>query len=347
MPDAQTKRPTLNDVARLAGVSYQTVSRVINNHPNVARRTRDRVVAAIRSLDYRPNQAAQVLATGRSHTLQLLTYDLEYYEPLSKMVHAAKQLGYAMTVAEFRYDVEKIPLLEALESLSTRMIDGVVIITPYTVPTFDEMQEASQALPLVVTGTKMGAQVPSVVFDQRAGTELALNHILSLGHRQIAEISGPREAHPGRNYCGHWDAVIRHQTLQDQLAAHGLTPGSSVQGDFSIEGGYRAAQALLTHKNPFTAIVVGNDRMALGALRALREHSIRVPDDVSVVGYDDMSEAAYFDPPLTTVRQDLTLLCRESVQYLIAMIDDHATSIHQRVLYPELVVRESTRAIEG
>lgn len=340
MPTGQTKRATLHDVAKLAGVSYQTVSRVVNEHPNVAAETRARVLDAIRKLDYRPNQAAKSLATGRSHTLHLLTYDLEYNDPIPSMVHWAKQKGYMMAVSEFDYLTPETSLQETLDTLSARMVDGIVMLTPYPIPSYEEIRGFSQGTPLVITGTARGAKQPSVVFDQQYGSALAMNYLLDLGHRQIAEISGPLgdETRPG-----HYDAIIRHQTYLATLLAHGRTTGPWVSGDFSIEGGYEAALRLVDLQEPFTAIFSGNDRMALGALHALRERGLRVPEDVSIVGYDDMLEAAYFDPPLTTVRQDLDHLSRESVEYLINLIEDPEAYVHQRVLYPELVVRESTR----
>jgi DNA-binding LacI/PurR family transcriptional regulator len=343
MPDAQSKRATLHDVAKVAGVSYQTVSRVVNNRPNVATETRARVLEAIRQLDYRPNQAAQMLATGRSHTLQLLMYDLEYNDPIPGMVHWAKQMGYAMAVSEFDYLTPKTSLRETLETLSARMVDGIVMMTPYPIPEYEELRKFSLGTPLVITGTARGAKLPSVVFDQQYGAELAIDHLLEFGHRRIAEITGPLK---DDKRPAHYDAMMRHRCAHDRLQNRGCQPGPWVSGDFSIEGGYEAACRLLDRDEPFTAIFVGNDRMALGALHALRERGRRVPDDVSVVGYDDMLESAFFDPPLTTVRQDLDNLSRESVEYLIDLIENPETYVHQRVLYPELVIRESTRPID-
>lgn len=342
MSETQSRRATLNDVAKLAGVSYQTVSRVVNEHPSVAPETRSKVLEAIRQLDYRPNQAAKVLATGRSQILQLLTYDLSYNDPLPAMVYWARRLGYTMAVAEFDHVAPKSQLRETLDTLSARMVDGIVMLTPYPIPTYDELQLYCQGTPIVVVGTAMGARVPSVVYDQSRGVELAVEHLLSRGHRQIAEISGPLDnvvTYPSK---GHNDAQVRHQTLQARLRAEGLEPGPSVEGDFTIQSGYQAAQEIVDRREPFTALLVGNDRMALGAMRALRERGLRIPEDVSIVGFDDMMEAAYFEPPLTTVRQDLESLARESIEYLTSLITMPSNTVHQRVLYPELIVRKST-----
>lgn len=331
--EPQVKRSTLRDVAELAGVSYQTVSRVINQHPNVARRTRERVLSAIRQLDYRPNQAAKVLATGRSYMLQLLMYDIRYSDPLPAMIHQARKLGYTLLISELSPFAAPEDIRAALDDLTARMIDGLLIYTPTPFFTYTEMRSLCRGVPFVLVGAGMGIKSPSVVFDQRHGCELALQHLLDLGHCRIAEISG----HPR-----HIDAQLRHETAVTMLKAHGLTPGPSLEGDFEVPSGYAAAKKLLDSGEPFTALFVANDRMALGALRALHERGVRVPEDVSVVGFDDMGEAAYFNPPLTTVRQDLQVLAQQSVEYLVSMIGNPSMPVQQRVLYPELIVRGST-----
>ena len=345
MPETTTRRATLNDVAKLAGVSYQTVSRVVNQHPSVAPGTRSKVLSAIKQLDYHPNQAAKVLATGRSHIIQLLTFDLSYNDPLPAMVYWAKRRGYTMAVSEYDYLAPKSDLRNTLETLSARMVDGIIMLTPYPIPSYDEMKVYCQGTPVVVVANKLGAQIPSVVIDQRRGMELAIDHLLSLGHREIAEISGSLTSPFGDQGDGHGHAWVRHQVLQETLRAEGLEPGPSVEGDFTIGSGYRAAMQLVDMGKPFTALLAGNDRMALGAIRGLQERGLRVPEHVSLVGFDDMLEAAYFDPPLTTVRQDIESLARESIEYLTSLIAMPSNTIHQRVLYPELIVRESTRPL--
>jgi DNA-binding LacI/PurR family transcriptional regulator len=347
LSETQGKRATLNDVARLAGVSYQTVSRVINHHPSVASATRSKVLYAIKQLDYRPNQVAKMLATGRSHMLQLLTYDLKYNDPLPAMVHWARRLGYAMAVSEFDHNAPASELGETLEMLAARMVDGIILLTPYPIPEYNEIKEFCQGTPIVVVATVLGAAVPSVVYDQGRGVELAVTHLLSLGHRDIAEICGPIAGPEAIHMKEHYHARVRHQVLQARLKAEGIQPGPSAVGDFTIQSGYYAAQELVDSGKPFTSIMVGNDRMALGAIRGLRERGIRVPDDVSIVGFDDMPEAEYFDPPLTTVRQDIDSLARESIEYLTSLIARPTHTVHQRALYPELVVRESTRALSS
>lgn len=333
MSEPQVKRSTLRDVAELAGVSYQTVSRVINQHPNVARRTREQVMSAIHQLDYHPNQAAQMLATGRSYMLQLIMFDIRYSDPLPEMIYAARKTGYTLLISELSPFAPEAEIRTALDDLTARMVDGLVIYTPRPFFPYAEMVRLCRGVPFVLVGAALGIKSPSVVFDQRHGCELAVQHLLDLGHRQIAEIAGQPQ---------HVDAQLRHETMAAMLKAHGLPLGPSAAGDFEVPSGYTAAKELLDCGQPFTALFVANDRMALGALRALHERGIRVPEDVSVVGFDDMGEAAYLTPPLTTVRQDLQVLAHQSIEYLVSMIANPTMPVQQRVLYPELIVRRST-----
>lgn len=338
MQESQVRRSTLRDVAGLAGVSYQTVSRVINQHPNVARHTRERVLSAIRQLDYRPNQAAKVLATGRSYMLQLIIFDIRYNDPLPAMIYQARKLGYTLLISELKPFAPQDEIRAALDDLTARMIDGLVIYTPTPFFSYAEMLSLCRGVPFVLVGAAMGVKSPSVVFDQRHGCELAIQHLLDLGHRQIAEITGRPQ---------HVDAQLRHETMAALLKARGLPLGPCAEGDFEVPSGYAAAKKLLDSGEPFTALFVANDRMALGALHALHERGIRVPEDVSVVGFDDMGEAAYFTPPLTTIRQDLQALAQQCMEYLVSMIGSPSMPVQQRVLYPELIVRDSTAPINS
>ncbi|MBN1874191.1 MAG: LacI family DNA-binding transcriptional regulator [Anaerolineae bacterium] len=336
MPDVQTKRPTLRDVANLAGVSYQTVSRVVNEHPHVANPTREKVLSAIRELDYHPNRAAQVLMTGRSYTLQLILFD-NLWDPIMSMLHWSRVWGYTMAVAEARDSLSVSSVRKVVEEFVSYMVDGLVLVVPYPHLSYEVLCEICQDTPFVLLGTEFGSKMPSVVFDQRYGTELAITHLLGLGHRCIAEIRGP---------LLNFDACARHRTLNSMLKSRNIAPGPVVESDFTVAGGYRAAQQLINSGERFTAIFAGNDKMALGAMRALCEHNLRVPMDVSIVGFDDMDEAAYLDPPLTTVRQDFDALGKQCIEYLVSLIEDTDTPVQQRVLYPELIVRHSTRRIQ-
>jgi LacI family transcriptional regulator len=330
-----TKRITLHDVARAAGVSYQTVSRVINEHPHVSSATRQRVLEAVKVLNYQPNIAARSLVTRRSRMLELIVYGSSHYGP-SQMVanveRAARELGYNLMLANITaVTVEEIQA--SINSLSGRFVDGIILIAPVRGVSYEQIRAICGDLPFVMIDTQPGIATPSVVIDQHYGSQLVTQHLIDLGHRRICEISGPLDW---------YGAAARHESWQDTLRAAGLQPGPSVAGDWTAAGGYAAALDLLEGGAAFTALVAGNDQMAFGAVRALRDRNLRVPEDVSVVGFDDVPETAYFEPPLTTVRQDFDALGRQSADYLVSLIERPNTPLHQRVLYPQLVVRRST-----
>jgi LacI family transcriptional regulator len=336
MPEPQVKQATLRDVADLAGVSYQTVWRVVNEHPHVASDTRTRVLEAVQELDYRPHRAAQVLTTGRSYILQLVIFEYGYGDPLPSLLHWARQYGYTTVVTEIKDATSPDHVREVLKE-TAQMIDGLLMVMPFPHLSYEDLTDLCQGRPFVVACTKLGSRMPSVVFDQWNGARQAVEHLIDLGHREIAEISGPP---------GNFDAEMRHQAWRRYMSNNGLEPGPRVVGDWDVCSGYHSAQRLLSSGEPFTAVLAGNDLIALGAVHALREAGLRVPEDISVVGFDDVEEAAHYDPPLTTVRQDFDKLGRESVEYLVSLIEDDSIPIHQRVLYPELIVRESTQRIE-
>ncbi len=335
MAEPDSRRVTLEDVARVAGVSSQTVSRVVNDHPYVSDDTRRRVQDAIRKLGYRPNRAARSLATQRSCMLGIVTYGIDHYGPaqmVTNVEQTAKARGYGVTLSTIQ-TLTPAEVRAAIDALGGSVVDGLVLITPVVGLRTADVMALCGDIPFVQIDTNLGAKLPSVVIDQHYGSRLATQHLLDLGHRRLCEISGPLYWH---------GALARHRSWIETLDAAGLEPGPHVEGDWTAASGYRAARQLLAQGASFTALVVGNDQMALGAIRALREHGLCVPQDVSVVGFDDIPEAAYFEPPLTTVRQNFAALGEQSVEYLVALIDNRNTPIHQRVLYPQLVVRQST-----
>jgi DNA-binding LacI/PurR family transcriptional regulator len=339
MPRSTSKRVTLQDVANAAEVSSQTVSRVVNGHRYVSEATRRRVQDAITDLGYRPNRAARSLATQRSCMLGIISFGLGYYGP-SQMVYnieqAARGRGYGVSLSSVS-TIALTDLGEALDDLLDRSVDGLVFITPVGGVEHEDLGRICHDVPFVLIDTQLGSQVPSVVIDQQHGTRLVTEHLLDLGHRTIAEISGPL------NWFG---AQARHRSWIKTLRSAGLEPGPSVEGDWTSRSGFEGMQRLLATGTAFTGLVVANDQMALGAIRALRQAGLRVPEDVSVTGFDDIPEAAYFEPPLTTIRQNFAALGEQSVEYLLALVDKPHTPLHQRVLYPELVARESTRRLD-
>jgi DNA-binding LacI/PurR family transcriptional regulator len=249
------------------------------------------------------------------------------------MAETAHELGYHLIISaispeEFR---------EALESAASRLVDGLILVPLMPViDDYEELMRLTDGVPFVQIGAKLGADIPSVIYDQAQGARLAAQHLIEYGHRQLAEISGPP---------GNYDAVARHEGWLATLKDHQLLPALMVEGDFTIEGGYRAMNHLLDGGEPFTAVFIANDSMTMGAHTALRERGLRVPDDISIVSFDDIPEAAHFVPGLTTVRQDFQLLGKMAIEYVVSIIESLDTPVHQRVLQPKLIVRESTRPL--
>lgn len=328
-------RLTLRDIARQTGVSYQTVSRVINNHPYVSEDTRQRVQEAIAEMGYRPNKAARSLAGRRSFTLALVAVQMEYFGPLQTLVYierAARGAGYDL-IFTHAADMTRAHLAAALDSLLHWQVDGIVLLKPVEGIGYEEALALCHGVPLVQVGGETDPAIPSVRVDQAHGMRLATEHLIGLGHREIGFLAGPP---------AWFDAAERQASWAAALAAAGLSAQRLAHGDWSAESGYAAARRLLAEAGELTALVTANDQMALGALTALREAGRRVPEDVSLVGYDDLPESRWFAPPLTTIRQDFETLGRLGVAYLLERLNDPDTPHEQRLIPPQLVVRAST-----
>lgn len=335
MPN-KTKRATIHDVAHHSGVSIQTVSRVVHGDVHVSKQTRQRVLKVIDELNYQPNRAAQSLVTRRSHVLEVIAFGTDYYGPSNMVINierAARSLGYDLFFSGIP-EITPEQIRKAVDSLGGKLVDGMIVITPILGLSYDDLSALCHGSPLVLIDIEQGTSAPSVVIDQYHGGWLATQHLIDLRHQLICEISGPL------NWFG---ARARSQGWRQTMQNAGLEPGLSVQGDWTAVSGYQAAVRLLAEGVPFTGLVVGNDSMALGAISALRERGLRVPEDVSVVGFDDIPESAFFNPPLTTIHQDFNALGKQCVEYLVSLIDQPETPLHQRVLKPQLVVRQSAQ----
>ncbi|PWH17691.1 MAG: hypothetical protein DDG60_01575 [Anaerolineae bacterium] len=327
---------TLHDVARLAGVSYQTVSRVINHSPNVSSETLEKVNQAIAALNYRPNRVARSLVTGKSNAIHVLALDVYHLRMLPAMHEGAHQNGYQLRLTGFRSSDDTLRDLAAcLQEIATSRPDGLLIVLPWALTTEQDLIDLVRNIPFVVVGNRLGYGTNAVLIDQREGTRMAIEHLLSLGHRKFALIDGPQQ---------YYDAQIRSETARKILAAQQAELVASEQGNFSMPSGYEAAQRLLDQAPAFTALFCANDEMALGAMRAIKDKGLRIPHDISVVGFDDLSFTAYCDPPMTTVRQDFYALGMHALQHLFSLLKAPNTAPHQRLLYPELIVRSSTAA---
>lgn len=327
--------PTLRNVAKLAGVSYQTVSRVVNNSPHVSAETLEKVNRAIAELNYQPNRAARNLATGKSHAIHVLVFDVFNLRMLPAIERGARARGYQLhlfNLSEGQGNDVKGLVACLGESIASRP-DGLIFLLPWTLVSVERLRSLTAGIPFVVVGSSLGAGTNSILVDQYEGTRLVVQHLLDLGHRSIAAIHGLTHYH---------DAQIRQETLQSMLREHDLELVASERGLFDMKSGYEAALRLLTQKVHFTALVCANDEMALGAIRAIKDQGLQVPQDISVVGFDDQNFAAYCDPPLTTVQQDFDALGAQSLQHLFSLMESPEAAPYQRVLYPKLIVRKST-----
>jgi DNA-binding LacI/PurR family transcriptional regulator len=334
----QSQNATLDDVAARCGVSYQTVSRVVNGSPLVAEKTRGRVLKAIADLNYRPNLAARRLATRRSNLIGMIGSHMTHYGPAQVMVsieETAKRQGYNLIFSGVE-NPDETALLAAIDDLCEQQVDGLVIGVRFD-HWIAAVHKHCRGVPFVTVGNRIDDDIPAVVVDEFHGVRLATQHLLELGHQHISCISGPSD----------WPAAKeRYRAWHTTIKKAGRQPGPHVQGNWSTQSGYEAATQLLRSGTPdFTAIVACNDHMALGALRALHANRIRVPRQISIVGYDDLPESRFFEPPLTTVHHDFVAEGEYCVKTLLRMINRDSIDTTLQVLSPELVVRESTTKV--
>jgi DNA-binding LacI/PurR family transcriptional regulator len=331
----QTRPLVMADVAARAGVSHQTVSRVINGHPSVAPLTRERVQQAIAELGYRPNLAARALVTGSTRTIGLVTIKINQYGPAQTMLgleEAARAAGYSLSVSILD-DATAEAMREAVDRFVAQSVDAIVALA-----TYDDAAEAMHLIdaPVPLVAVQVGGQEdhPAVGVDQESGARLATRHLLDLGHRTVHHVAGPADSQEARGRTAGWRA---------ELVAAGAPVPEIVRGDWTPSSGHAAGRTLagrIRAGEDITAVFLANDQMALGLLAAMHEEGLEVPGDLSVVGFDDLPEAPYFTPPLTTVRQDFAELGRRGVQLVLARLAGE--TLHADLVPAPLLVRAST-----
>ena len=309
MPARSRKRhPTMADVATRAGVSHQTVSRVINNLPSVRPETASRVLEAIADLGYRPNRSARLLASKHSRLIGVATWGTSHHGPqqvLLALDSAARRADYRIAVSTLHALTEE-DTRDGVEELLQLGVEAVVLIIPHE-SMLRFAKGSDLGVPTVVVEGDLSRMPLTVGIDNVQGGQLATRHLLELGHRTVVHVAGP----PG------WaEASARVDGWRLELEAWGRSvPPLRWGGDWSARSGYDAGVSLARDPD-VTAIFAANDQMAMGLIAALREAGRRVPDDVSVVGFDDLPESAYLDPPLTSVRQDFVELGRRAMSVL-------------------------------
>lgn len=329
---------TLRDVAREAGVSHQTVSRVINGSTHVDPETRKRVQEAVDSLGYKPNQIARSMAQGRSHTLACLSpnlTDFTFAAIIEGAEQTARQHGYFL-LSSSAHDAETFASL-AEELVISRRIEGMLVMNPYI---DDRYRYLPSQCPVVMVGAHPRKEAcNSVSLDDEGAAVTATRHLINLGHRSIAIITGPLVEDCSQDRLQGCRMAFQTANIpwDDRLL---------YEGDWSASSGYDGILKILESPVKVTAVLAQNDRMAIGVMRALREAGYRVPEDISVIGFDDMPLASYFDPPLTTMRQDLEAIGREAARLLIDTLESPTAGLEHVRMPTQLIVRASTHKTE-
>jgi DNA-binding LacI/PurR family transcriptional regulator len=329
---AERKARTANifDVARLAGVSHQTVSRVINDVPRVRPATRLRVEQAISQLNYSPSPAARALVTKRTRMIGLITPSSADFGPSSIALHfsaAARDARYGV-VTVTSVNAEASSIRPFVESLVSQRVEAIVLVVA-DVAVLAAVRGLDAGVPViaVAAGPRRGPLTTSL--DQYRGARMAVRHLIEMGHRRIAHLAGP-QAHP--------DSIERLRGWRDELAEAQLVAQEPARGDWSAESGFRFGEQL----GDATAVFAANDQMALGLIAALHGRGLKVPGDVSVVGFDAAPDTAYYFPPLTTVSQDFAALGALTMERVLIAIEESDSLAESTPIPTRLIVREST-----
>ncbi|MGR6915901.1 LacI family DNA-binding transcriptional regulator [[Actinomadura] parvosata] len=336
MTTPKRRLPVMADVAKEAGVSHQTVSRVLNDHPNVRADTRARVEAAITRLGYRRNLVARALVTKRSRTLGVVSFDTTLYGPASTIYgieQAARTAGYFVSIVSLK-SIDADNVRDAIDYLAEQGVDGVVVVAPQR-SAARALESLPAGLPAVAVEGTHRADVSVVCIDQMEGAKLATRHLLDQGHDTVWHVSGPHDWMETEGRLEGWRAALEEA---------GRPVPEPLAGDWSPRAGYEAGKSLAA-MDGVTAVFAANDQMALGVLRALSEKGVRVPQQISVVGFDDIPESEFFSPPLTTVRQDFDVVGRHCIEVLLRQIDLGHAAYERLVVRPSFVVRSSTAPV--
>lgn len=340
------KRVTIKDVAQVAGVSTQTVSRVMNKFSYVSDETRQRVETVVEQLGYRPSTLARSLIQQRSYTLGVVTFGLKHMGPsrtLNGIADKADELGFMLLMKELG-NFSTSTTDDAIGSLLDRQVDGIVWLAPEIGDDHAWIDERMEEIPVPVLFMAMRPReaISSLGTDNFQGAVMATKHLLDCGRKKIGHISGP---------SGWWEANERKRGWLETVRAAGLNACEQhcAEGNWSSASGERAFMQLLQSFPDMDAVFVANDQMALSVLRESCRRGINVPEQLAVIGFDNIPESAYFYPSLTTISQDLQFLGEQAVQSVVEMIQarqgNQSVVAQSRFIQPTLVVRESSKRI--
>jgi LacI family transcriptional regulator len=340
----KSQRMNIKEVARLAGVSTQTISRVLNDRPDVSPETRQRVKQIIQELGYRPSALARSLIQQRSYTLGVVTAGLKYFGPsrtLNGITSKAEELGYALLLKELpgfqTSDIDPI-----LQSLLGRHVDGIVWAVPQIRDNHDwlEQRPPEPGIPMLFLAMPPRSDLSVISIDNYLGAQMATRHLLEKGYQHIGHLSGPQEW---------WEARQRKVAWQDTLREAGrpVPDQACVEGNWSSASGLLAFETLFEQYPEMDAVFVANDQMALSVMQFACKHNIAIPKALGVVGFDDMPESPFFPSPLTTVCQDQPAMGALAVNELVRMIElkNRGVPVENKQIQtePTLIVRESSR----
>ena len=325
-------KPSIYDVAEAAGVSHMTVSRVLNGHPNIRPSTREKVLRTIEELNYTRNSIARALATRRAMRIGVLVEAPNQYGPnstLRALERAARGHGYTVSAYSVMQG-DDVSAGDAIADLVSQGVDALCVVAPRH-SSLEVIPRRAAGLPTLIITPESPEGLLTAAVDQAAGAAMAVEHLIGLGHGDILHVAGPLD----------WlDARDRLETWRSVMETAGLAVRAPIIGDWTSDLGYRIGRTDAVF-DEVTAVFVANDQMALGLVHGLTERGLRVPQDISIVGFDDLPDAAHFLPPLTTVRQDFAALGTMSMDLLIAATTGEAPLRHGSI-QPELIVREST-----
>ncbi|MGW0120460.1 LacI family DNA-binding transcriptional regulator [Streptomyces sp. NPDC003327] len=331
--DLAKRPPGMTDVARVAGVSAQTVSRALAGHPNVQEKTRAKVLAAVDQLGYRRNNAARMLSSGRSRTLGVVTLQTNFYSRAAVTTgieNAAREAGYAVSTATTT-SLDTFAIENALSRLADQDVEGIILSVPL-IHSSSRIEQLTRSTPTVTIDGSRTDATEILAVDQAQAARTATQHLLDLGHETVWHIAGPAEWLESTQRRDGWEAAL-------QAAGRAVPP--PLEGDWSPGSGYRNG-LVLARIPDVTAVFVASDEMAFGVIRALHEAGRRVPDDISVVGFDDIELAEYCSPSLTTIAQPFQHMGALAVTHLLRRIEAPGPLPEPHSVEPRLVVRAST-----
>jgi DNA-binding LacI/PurR family transcriptional regulator len=342
MATQRSQKTTIKDIARMCNVSTQTVSRVINKRPDVAEKTREAIEKAIAEMAYQPSALARSLVQQHSYTIGVIAAGLKYIgvsATLNGITEQCEASNYALLIKELP-SFHTSNIVPVIESLIAHQVEGIIFAAPELNDNIllAQAQLPPSCPPIIFLKSQPHLKYTVIGIDNYAGAHQAVEYLLSLGRRRIGFISGPVE----------WlEARQRQQGWAEALKAAGVAVSAQHWrvGNWSSASGEAAFAELIQTYPDMDAVFVSNDQMALGVLHYAYTHGIRVPEALAVVGFDDLAEAAYFPPALTTVRQPLRELGILAVKTLLAQIDGETAAGNTVTLQPELIVRESTPAV--